>query len=307
MKYKNVKFGREKTAKSGKALKIFLFYIFLILLMMSIFIIGVIFLYRKITLKDEVCNDVNSDKVIDILENSSPSYIAGKINLESDDVNYEIHTKLKSGESLTSKDVKNYDFSDWNRTCSYEWRVVNWKNSLPKGFVVETEDFEGKKIGKIMSFYLKKLIESAKEIGLKISVVSGYRTPEYQKKLFDNELEDIKKKDKDGRNYDELSKIAENSVAKPYNSEHNAGLAVDLCRINEWFGNTEEYKWMCENAYKFGFILRYTSQNQKETGVMSEPWHWRYVGVDLAEKVKNSGKSFERFIIEDMIFPKISK
>ena len=87
---------------------------------------------------------------------------------------------------------------------------------------------------------------------------------------------------------------ADTYSARPGNSEHQTGLAFDVCAtgkacINSGFDNTPEAKWLSENAYKYGFILRYPQGKQNETGYMYESWHFRYVGVDLATKLYNNG------------------
>ena len=68
----------------------------------------------------------------------------------------------------------------------------------------------------------------------------------------------------------------------PGSSEHNLGYAMDIVCVDEWFEDTEEFKWLTEHAAEYGFIMRYTKDKQDITKVIYEPWHWRYVGVELA-------------------------
>lgn len=85
---------------------------------------------------------------------------------------------------------------------------------------------------------------------------------------------------------------------EPGASEHQTGLAFDVTaeRSGGGFETTEQYAWLCENAHKYGFIQRYPANKSHETGISYEPWHYRYVGVEAAEKIKSSGKTLEAFL-----------
>ena len=82
---------------------------------------------------------------------------------------------------------------------------------------------------------------------------------------------------------------AEEAVARPGHSEHQTGLAIDLNWIDTQFGDTEEGRWLSDNCWKYGFIIRYPKGKTEETGFAYQPWHIRYVGKDLAEKLYNDG------------------
>ena len=75
---------------------------------------------------------------------------------------------------------------------------------------------------------------------------------------------------------------------------------MDINCADYSFESTKAYEWMKKNAHLYGFIQRYTGELESETGVVSEPWHWRYVG-DIAEEVKTSGTSFERYVLENLM------
>ena len=122
-----------------------------------------------------------------------------------------------------------------------------------------------------------------------IEIESAYRTHHYQKKLFD-ELVNEK-----GLEY------AEKYVAKPYTSDHETGLAIDFCvyRNNEYviehdMDNLEETKWVHDNCHKFGFILRYPKNKEEITKYNYEPWHIRYVG-DIAEYLFKNNLTLEEY------------
>ena len=130
--------------------------------------------------------------------------------------------------------------------------------------------------------HANEMFSAAKAAGYTMWNQSGFRSYETQKKLYTNYV------NRSGKQQ------ADTFSARPGNSEHQSGLAFDVCAtnrpcINSNFDNTAEAKWLSENAYKYGFILRYPKGKSGETGYKYESWHFRYVGVDLATKLYNGG------------------
>lgn len=117
----------------------------------------------------------------------------------------------------------------------------------------------------------------AAAVGLNIYVVSGFRSYETQNNLYNRYVA------RDGKT------AADTYSARPGHSEHQTGLAFDLNDVSDNFENTAEAKWLNNNAYKYGFILRYPKGKTNETGYIYESWHFRYVGKDLAAKLYNNG------------------
>ena len=113
--------------------------------------------------------------------------------------------------------------------------------------------------------------------GLNIYLSSGFRSYNTQKKLYNNYVK------RDGK------EKADTYSARPGHSEHQSGLAFDVNQINDTFNNSPEAKWLSDNCYKYGFILRYPSGKTNETGYKYESWHFRYVGEELATKLYNNG------------------
>ena len=124
--------------------------------------------------------------------------------------------------------------------------------------------------------------EAAKE-GLNIWNASGFRSYELQESLYK------RYSDRDGK------EAADRYSARPGHSEHQTGLAIDLNEISSSFADTKEGKRIEENCHRYGFILRYMKEKEAQTGYMYEPWHIRYVGVDVATKIYNSGLCLEEF------------
>ena len=117
----------------------------------------------------------------------------------------------------------------------------------------------------------------ATSIGLNIWIQSGYRSYELQEELYNNYV------NRDGK------ELADTYSARPGHSEHQTGLAFDLNTITDDFQYTNEGKWVNENAYRYGFILRYPKDKENITGYKYESWHLRYVGETLAKKLYNNG------------------
>ena len=133
------------------------------------------------------------------------------------------------------------------------------------------------------------LQQAALVSGLHIIIDSGYRSFEYQKRVWNHIVET--------KGLEHAKKF----VAPPGASEHQTGLAVDIAVFinNKYDDNitedNEEYKWMIENAHKYGFVLRYPKGKEKITGYNFEPWHFRYLGVDLATKLHQENITLEEF------------
>ncbi len=120
--------------------------------------------------------------------------------------------------------------------------------------------------------------KAADQQGLRLLVNSSYRTFEDQQNEYDMSNDDY--------------------ASRPGFSEHQTGLALDIVTdniIGNEFENTDEFKWLQENAHLYGFILRYPKDKEYITGYNYESWHYRYVGKDLATKVKESGLTYDEY------------
>lgn len=181
------------------------------------------------------------------------------------------------------------------------WVIVNKKRPLnpinytPTDLVVPSVPLrvpgnDSMQIRKITARALETMFAAAKDKGLVLMLSSGYRSYAYQTNLYNGYTK------ASGR------ASADKSSARPGHSEHQTGLAVDiepasrLCELEQCFATTPEGKWLAANAYKYGFILRYTSDKVSVTGYENEPWHYRYVGTDLAIEMHKDGiKTLEEF------------
>ncbi|TKH44627.1 peptidase M15 [Paenibacillus terrae] len=184
--------------------------------------------------------------------------------------------------------------------------VVNKKRSLPVGYapddLVEPKvpfSFEGphekRHMRKEAAEALEKLFDGAKKDGMELRAVSGYRSYKRQVSIFNN---NVKTK---GQEY--ASKVS----AVPGTSEHQTGLAIDVSSpsvgnvLEQSFGASREGEWLEKHAPEYGFIIRYMKDKEDVTGYVYEPWHIRYVGIDIAEDVAKQGMTLEEYFDEKNI------
>ncbi len=154
--------------------------------------------------------------------------------------------------------------------------IVNKKYGLPKDYNPGANKEALSKLNLMQA--------DAKSIGLNLPLVSGFRSYTTQEALYNKYVK------KDGE------ALASTYSAKPGTSEHQTGLAFDIGIVDSSFANTNEAKWIAENAHLYGFIVRYPKGKTDITGYIYEPWHVRYLGVDIATKVKESGLCLEEYL-----------
>lgn len=134
--------------------------------------------------------------------------------------------------------------------------------------------------------------------GVTVWMQSGYRSVKYQTSLYERKAKYYLDKGYDNATAKEKAAAV---VNPPGYSEHNCGLAADLnspehTGLDEGFEKTAAFRWLCEHAGDYGFILRYPKDAEDKTEIIYEPWHWRYVGVENAAKINASGLCFEDYI-----------
>lgn len=172
--------------------------------------------------------------------------------------------------------------------------LVNKNNRLSEDYIPSDLELisldyanEDKYLRKEAKNQFERLSQDAKQLGYQIVAVSTYRSYDYQEKLYDYY---IKTKGK---------KYADNCSARPGHSEHQTGLSLDVMGSNkdyDLFAESIEFEWMKENAYKYGFVLRYPKGKEKITGFKYEPWHYRYVGVDVAKILYENHWTLEEYL-----------
>lgn len=174
--------------------------------------------------------------------------------------------------------------------------VVNASREIPEGYEPKLKEILG--CGKYLDYrvapHYEEMYYAAKKDGITLTPYSAYRTYERQKTNYNNLTNQYMSQY--GLSREAAAKKAATVILPPGTSEHNLGLAMDICNTYDSFANSREYAWLQKHAHEYGFILRYTKEKQPITGIVPEPWHWRYVGVEYAEKIKDSGLCLEEYL-----------
>ena len=172
--------------------------------------------------------------------------------------------------------------------------LVNRNSYIPDDYQVElTELSNGKKVDSRIYPELQEMFNDARAQGYGLFVREGYRTQEEQQQLLDEKIEAY---ENEGKSKSEAKKLAEQWVAIPGTSEHQLGIAVDINADTTKSSSDDVYSWLAENAHKYGFIKRYPSDKTDITGVINEPWHYRYVGKEAALEIYSQGMCLEEYI-----------
>lgn len=309
-KYKHLTLKEEKKLsffkKSKKAAKVGAKKTAIILGISAVFGVGAFAFYKILDQKNSDNGSMTCDATTQCKE---PSDLLAEKELERESKKEETISDKNTVNDSPKEDKKEEnnpvkvndfkgDFADWNKNCPENMIIVNKDNFLPSGYVPKTKNCRGKEVATIVFDDLNAMIDAAKKDGIKLWISSGYRSVELQTKLFNRQIE--REKSKAVISQEEAEKRAAKVVARPGTSEHNTGLAIDFNGVEDDFYKTKEYKWLIENAHKFGFIERYSKKWQDITGVIYEPWHFRYVGKEHAEKIKNSGLCLEEYVSKNL-------
>ena len=172
--------------------------------------------------------------------------------------------------------------------------LVNSTHALPEGYTVElTELSNGQSVATLIYPALQQMFDDARAQGIYPIVASGYRTPEKQQSLMDEKIQSLTE---EGYSQEEAAAEALRWVNQVGYSEHQSGLAVDINADGIHSAGYEVYDWLAQNAWRYGFILRYPEDKTEVTGTGYEPWHYRYVGVENAQAITESGLCLEEYL-----------
>lgn len=184
-----------------------------------------------------------------------------------------------------------------------DWKLllINKQHSIPEGYEFPLGDIQTMKgtmqcDARIIDDLLE-MLQDAKEDDIILKICSPYRDLAYQELLFNKKIDWYMRR---GMSYVEAYRLGSRIVAVPAASEHRLGLALDIVSdtyigLDEGFADTPAGKWLAENSYKYGFLLRYPKGKEDITGINYEPWHFRYVGVDAAKVITERGITLEEF------------
>lgn len=183
--------------------------------------------------------------------------------------------------------------NDWKLILVNPWHVI------PEHYSIQVVELvNGQSIDARCYPELQEMMDDCRAAGLSPYICSSYRTIEKQKQLFENNVSALM-----SQGYSEEAARIETAknVAFPGTSEHQLGLAVDIVDKNyqvldEAQEDTAVQKWLMENSWRYGFILRYPTDKSEITGIVYEPWHYRYVGKEAAEAIYNEGICLEEYL-----------
>lgn len=193
------------------------------------------------------------------------------------------------------------EYEEEEKELPWNMVLVNSSHPMEDGYVPElTEVAKGYSVDSRIAEPLNSILKAAEAEGMNIIICSAYRSIEKQTQVFNLSVQE---RLNTGLNYWEAYEDTKLSVALPGTSEHGLGLALDLIsnqysELDEKQAETKEAKWLEENCYKYGFILRYPPEKTAETGIIYEPWHYRYVGEEDAKKIMESGMTLEEYLEE---------
>lgn len=182
------------------------------------------------------------------------------------------------------------DAEKWNLA------IINTKYPLPDSYAPTLSNaINGSNIqldSRVSERYAE-MYAAAKLSGCVLTPYSGYHSYALQETTYNRKVNFYINQ---GISAEEANQKASAQVLPAGCSEHNAGLAIDIVSASSDFINTKEYKWLCENAHNYGFILRYPEDKTAITGMNFEPWHWRYVGTQAAKEMKEKNQCLEEYL-----------
>ena len=178
---------------------------------------------------------------------------------------------------------------------SWKLLLVNADHPLPEGFTVSLKELRnGHHVDERIYPELQQMFDDARAAGIYPFINESFRTAERQQQIMDSY---ITRYEAQGMSHDEAVKQAHSLVAEPGTSEHQLGLALDI--IAEFDADsTATWNWLRDNAWRYGFILRYPADKVDLTGIDYEPWHFRYVGKEAAREITERGICLEEYLNE---------
>lgn len=179
--------------------------------------------------------------------------------------------------------------------------IVSAESPLPDGYVPELGTVVGDyQLDARCASACWQMMQDCREAGWGLPMIcSAYRTQDYQQMLYDDKVNRVLWEETNV--YDKALELAAQVVAVPGTSEHQTGLAADIMDevypfLNEQQENTRAQQWLMAHCAEYGFILRYPPGASEITGIIYEPWHYRYVGEKFAREITNRGITLEEYV-----------
>lgn len=176
--------------------------------------------------------------------------------------------------------------------------LVNPWNKLPADWKVDLVTVDGAEVDRRCAADLEKMLRDCRAAGLDPLICSAYRSYEYQQRLYENKQARLRE---NGMSREAAALQAGREVAAPGTSEHQLGWTVDIVDVSYQIlddaqENTPAQKWLMANSWRYGFIHRYPTGKSDVTGIIYEPWHYRYVGRDAAREMYRKNLTLEEYL-----------
>lgn len=226
-------------------------------------------------------------------DETSDSSVSKQSTAASQNTDSKASTSISSSKATSSGSVQT---EEWNLI------LVNKNNKLPSDYAPTLAAVPNGQLDKRIAQYMKDMLAAAEDDNVPLAIVSSYRTLERQAEKFNARVKELMAT---GLTKAEAETEAGKYIAPPGTSEHCTGLAADIVSPNWYsthssltadFDQTKQFTWLSKNAAKYGFILRYPKDKTDITMISYEPWHYRYVGVEVATEITSKGFTLEEYL-----------
>ena len=171
--------------------------------------------------------------------------------------------------------------------------LVNSENAFPDNINLNLVTFQNKKVADIIYNDLVNMYNNALDDNITLKINNAYRSKDEQTQIFENKMNDY---ENEGYTKEKAYEQTTLTVQVPGYSEHETGLAIDFSNEGHYDENEKMWEWLKNNAYKYGFILRYPEDKYEITKIDYEPWHYRYVGKKAAKDITNKNLTLEEYL-----------
>ena len=171
--------------------------------------------------------------------------------------------------------------------------LVNSENAFPDNINLNLVTFQNKKVADIIYNDLVNMYNNALNDNITLKINNAYRSKDEQTQIFENKMNDY---ENEGYTKEKAYEQTKLTVQVPGYSEHETGLAIDFSNEGHYDENEKMWEWLKNNAYKYGFILRYPEDKYEITKIDYEPWHYRYVGKKAAKEITNKNLTLEEYL-----------
>lgn len=232
---------------------------------------------------------------------TAPKTLSTEIASITEDIKHRLAELSGSGEA-SSQEVtgqtekapeEEYDLSDWKYVLVNPWHKIEQDADIETTVVENNYELDSR-----VADAAKKMLADCRDAGYSPRICSAFRTYSKQVELFNN---DVRKYERQGMSEEDAQAKTAESVAIPGTSEHQLGLAMDVVwtgyqQLDDNQANNKTQQWLMENCYKYGFILRYPKDKSDITGIVYEPWHYRYVGEKAAKEMHDENLCLEEWL-----------